>query len=137
MMGIYKKKKYAQGKRFFPDFVMEDVMAVFIYLTVFCILVFFFPEIIVATEEAPADPFSTPEHIKPEWYFLAAYQSLKVIPSELGAIILQNIAVIAFVMLPFLDRSKETNISKRPVFLFIVIFSCALLVAFTIWGKYS
>jgi ubiquinol-cytochrome c reductase cytochrome b subunit len=27
--------------------------------------------------------FVTPEHIKPEWYFLWAYQTLKIFPSEM------------------------------------------------------
>lgn len=117
--------------------MLEDLIVILIYLAVFCVLVFLFPELVIATGDLPADPLDTPEHIKPEWYFLAAYQSLKIIPSELGAIILQNIAVIVFVLLPFIDRSKETDIKKRPLFLLMVLFSIFAMVALTVWGKVS
>jgi hypothetical protein len=36
----------------------------------------------MAHEQEPADPGSTPPHIRPEWYFLAVYQYLKLMPSE-------------------------------------------------------
>lgn len=134
---MYKKPEYQNGKRFFPNFVMEDLLVIFIFLALFLGIVFLAPELFIEANDVPADPFETPEHIKPEWYFLAAYQSLKLIPSELGAIILQNIAIGIFVLLPFLDRSKETNILKRPVFLSIVLFSILFMVFLTIWGKFS
>jgi quinol-cytochrome oxidoreductase complex cytochrome b subunit len=32
----------------------------------------------------PADPLKTPLRIKPEWYFLAPYQMLRIIPNNAG-----------------------------------------------------
>jgi len=75
-------------------------------------LVMFFP----APMEPPADPFETPEHIKPEWYFLSAYQGLKVAEyfSFLGAwapkvlgILIQAGGLFLLVLLPFLDRNPR------------------------------
>jgi ubiquinol-cytochrome c reductase cytochrome b subunit len=33
-------------------------------------------------ESEPANPHATPSHIRPEWYFLAVYQYLKLAPQE-------------------------------------------------------
>ena len=134
---MFKKPKLSKGMRF-PTFVMEDVLVIFIFMVVFCVLVFFFPQLIVFDDaEIPADPFNTPEHIKPEWYFLASYQFLKIIPSEFGALILMSIAALLFVFLPFVDRSEEVNILKRPVFLTLVLACIAGFVGLTIWGYLS
>jgi ubiquinol-cytochrome c reductase cytochrome b subunit len=134
---MFGKRKYPKGTQF-TSFIMEDILVIFIFMVAYFTGVFFFPEWIISGEsEIPADPFNTPEHIKPEWYFLAAYQFLKVIPSEVGALILQAVAVTAFVLLPFIDRSKEKRISKRPFFFSLVIFFILFFVGFTIWGAQS
>ena len=124
--------------RFYPTFVMEDVLVIFVFMAVFCGVVFFFPELIVFGDaEIPADPFNTPEHIKPEWYFLASYQLLKIIPSEFGALILISVTALLFVFLPFIDRSEENNILKRPVFLIMVLGCVVVFVGLTVWGFIS
>lgn len=135
---MFKKSKFPKGMRFYPTFVMEDVLVIFIFMAVFCGVVFFFPGLIVFGDaEIPADPFNTPEHVKPEWYFLASYQFLKIIPSEVGALILMSIAALLFVSLPFMDRSEENNILKRPVFLTLVLVCVVGFVGLTVWGYLS
>ena len=59
----------------------------------------------------PADPRVTPEYIRPEWYFLANYQWLKIFPSrvlgipgETLAVLLQGFALLAILLLPFVAR---------------------------------
>ena len=134
---MFKKIQYLKGTRF-TSFIMEDVLAIFIFMVMYFTGVFFFPEWIISGEsEIPADPFDTPEHIKPEWYFLAAYQFLKIVPSEVGALILQSVAVLVFIFLPFIDRSKEKRIYKRPFFFFLVIAFIIIFVGLTIWGAQS
>nr|NIQ00270.1 cytochrome bc complex cytochrome b subunit [Nitrospinaceae bacterium]NIR54356.1 cytochrome bc complex cytochrome b subunit [Nitrospinaceae bacterium]NIS84774.1 cytochrome bc complex cytochrome b subunit [Nitrospinaceae bacterium]NIT81575.1 cytochrome bc complex cytochrome b subunit [Nitrospinaceae bacterium]NIU43859.1 cytochrome bc complex cytochrome b subunit [Nitrospinaceae bacterium] len=118
---MYPKPKYPKGKRFFPTFIMEDLLVIFVFLVVFFWVVFFFPEwVITAETEVPADPFNTPEHIKPEWYFLASYQFLKLVPSEVGALALQGIFILIVVFLPFIDRTPNRSIRHRPVFAVLV-----------------
>ncbi len=135
---MFKKRKFPRGMRFYPTFIMEDVLVIFIFMVVFCGVVFFFPQLIIFGDaEIPADPFNTPEHIKPEWYFLASYQFLKIIPSEFGALILLTVAGLLFVFLPFVDRSRENNIFKRPVFLSLVAAAILGFVGLTIWGYFS
>ena len=54
----------------------------------------------------------TPRGVKPEWYFLPVYQLLKYFPKLLG-ILLVNVAIVVFVMLPFWDISKQRRPSRR------------------------
>ena len=137
-----KKNKYEDGEPFFPNHMLEQCMMVFIAMAILVVLVMFFP----APMEPPADPFDTPEHIKPEWYFLAAYQSLKVAEytSFLGAwapkvmgVLAQGVGMLLLVLLPFLDRGPERHPRKRPVVIGIGILAIIMLAALTIWGKVS
>jgi quinol-cytochrome oxidoreductase complex cytochrome b subunit len=66
----------------------------------------------------PADPLSTPEHIKPEWYFLPSYQLLKYFEGPYGAvlgIIACSVPFLLLLLWPFLDRNKYRHPRKRPV----------------------
>lgn len=66
-------------------------------------------------EEEPANPRVTPQHIKPEWYFLATYQYLKLmeypqrwfgIDGKMLGVLSQGPLVLAVVLLPFWYRRK-------------------------------
>lgn len=61
----------------------------------------------------PADPRATPVDIRPEWYFLAVYQYLKLPPLEILGISGKTIGVlsmamfmVAVMLLPFWDRRR-------------------------------
>lgn len=136
-MTHYVKPKYPKGMLFYPTFVLNDLIVICAFLSLFSALIFLYPEMLVSGEaNIPADPFNTPEHIKPEWYFLAPYQLLKLIP-ELSALILQTLAILIFTFLPFIDRSKETNILKRPLFLLLVVSFTVIYIGLTLWGARS
>ena len=135
---MYKKPQYRKGTSFFPNFVMEDVLVIFIFLAIFFWLICFFPEwIIFGDADMPANPLETPAHIKPEWYFLAAYQLLKIIPSKMGALVFQTLCVLILVFLPFIDRQERRTIFRRPVFLACVLTSIIAFVGLTLWGYFS
>lgn len=59
-----------------------------------------------------ATPDATPKGVKPEWYFLPVYQLLKYFPKLVG-ILLINVGMGLFVLLPFLDRNPERRPGKR------------------------
>lgn len=133
-----QRKKSPKGIRFFPTFVMEDVVVIFVFMAILCLGVFYYPEwIIMGDAEIPADPFDTPEHIKPEWYFLASYQFLKLVPSEIGSLLLQTLGITLFVLLPFLDSGPERVITQRPFFFSGVILLIIIFIALTVWGGIS
>lgn len=130
------------GVPFWPNHLLKEVIAVFIMLGLLCSLIVFIP----APMEPKADPFITPEHIKPEWVFLAAYQFLKVAevlsfispaaPKVLG-VLMQGIFVISLFFIPFIDRNKERRPWKRPIAVSLGITGLVLFIIFTIWGHLS
>ncbi|MBI5117316.1 hypothetical protein HZA56_12645 [Candidatus Poribacteria bacterium] len=137
-----KANKTEEGEPFFPNHMLDQTMMVFVMLAILVTLVMFFP----APMEPPADPFVTPEHIKPEWYFLSAYQALKVAEhfSFLGAwapkvlgILVQAGGLFLLVLLPFLDKNPERHPRKRPFMIAMGILALIALAALTIWGKLS
>lgn len=60
----------------------------------------------------PANPTGTPPGIKPEWYFLPIYQSLKYVPGWLG-VLGNGVFVALLLLLPLLDRSPERHPQRR------------------------
>jgi quinol-cytochrome oxidoreductase complex cytochrome b subunit len=116
-------------KPFFPDYILDEVIAWYAVLAVLVILASLFP----AGLEPKADPLVTPEHIKPEWYFLAVYQLLKVVPETVG-IVAPVVLVLVIVLLPLFDRGAEVRPRRRPIAI-----ACAglLLVALAVLTFYG
>jgi len=86
---------------FHPYFSFKDVSAMVVTLIIWVFLVCCFPW---AGGDAdnfiPANPIVTPEHIKPEWYFLFAYAILRSVPNKLGGVIglLLSVLVLVFIV---------------------------------------
>jgi ubiquinol-cytochrome c reductase cytochrome b subunit len=122
----------------FARYMVKEFSMVMVYLTVmFCVIALLPTLFLPETANIPADPFKTPAHIKPEWYFLAPYQMLKLVPSKFLGIMLQLAAVFLFLAWPFLDRKEERNILKRPLMLAAFIGILIVWTVLTLWGKYS
>ena len=123
------------GRRFFPDFVLEDLAVALGCLSIFSAVLFFVPHLYLPPEAfEKADPFVTPPHVKPEWYFLASYETLRLIPNKTVGIIVQGIAVVALLLLPFLDRGERRHILRRPIFLGGVCLVVGTLALLTVLG---
>jgi ubiquinol-cytochrome c reductase cytochrome b subunit len=131
---VKKKKKYQNWKRgtepFFPNEMVFMAQVVLTLLSVVFIFVFFLTEWLLPPDEM-ANPLVTPEHIKPEWYFLAAYQTLKLVPREDIGIYIQLAVLAIALLLPFWDRGKERNVFKRPVILLLGFTALGLLAGLT------
>jgi quinol-cytochrome oxidoreductase complex cytochrome b subunit len=97
-------------KPFFPDYVLDELIAWYAVMAAIVILASLFP----AGLEAKADPLLTPEHIKPEWYFLGIYELLKYVPRDVG-IIGPMVLVGIIILLPLLDRNQEVRPRRRPI----------------------
>lgn len=131
-------EEHPDGIPFFPNFLLQDLISISLYLAFFMTFVFFFPNLFIpAAAYMPANPLVTPSHIKPEWYFLANYQTLKLFPSEIIGITIQLAGIFFLAMLPFFDQGAEKHPLKRPVFTCTAISVILIWVGFTIWGLYS
>ena len=82
----------------------------------------------------PADPMVTPQHIKPEWYFLAVYQILKYVPKTPGATL--PVALIAVLLaLPFVNRKPDTDARAPRRRAVIVAVLLVVFLVFTVLGR--
>jgi len=71
--------KIVKHMKFFPNFFLREVMVWYAALALLGVLAAVFPWEL----GEKADPFaSAPKGIRPEWYFLAQFYTLKLIPSH-------------------------------------------------------
>ncbi len=127
---------------FWPNHLLKEVVAAIITVAVMVGLVIISP----APMLGQADPFSTPAHIKPEWYFLAAYQWLIFAehfafigdwaPKILGVVGMALVTML-LVFFPFLDRNPDRAPRRRPFAIFVGMAGTLLFIGFTIWGHLS
>jgi len=102
---------------FFPRQVWKDIVAMAAVFMIICTLAFIEP--VQLLEQATPDPGEY--HPEPEWYFLFLFQMLrwKIFSGEfgqfLGAIAIPGLFLLLLAALPFIDRSPERNIFKRPI----------------------
>ena len=127
------------GVAFHPYFTVKDIMGSVVFLMVFAIIIFFLPEgggyFLEFNNFIPADPFKTPPHIAPSWYFTPFYSILRAntvnffwVDAKIWGVIAMGASVLIFVLLPWLDRSPVKSIRyKGPIYkvalaLFVVSF---------------
>ena len=102
---------------FYPYFYVKDLIAFFVLMLVFSFFLYFFPNILNHSDNyIPADPLTTPAHIVPEWYFLPFYAILRCVPHKLGGVIAMGGALVALLVLPFLNTSQIRNSNFRPFY---------------------
>jgi cytochrome b6 len=99
-----------KSMKFFPNFLVRDLMGWLAALAILAAVAAFFP----AHLGTKADAFApAPAGIKPEWYFMFMFQTLKILPPTILGIEGELLGVAAFSVLgavllfvPFLDRPK-------------------------------
>ncbi len=109
------------GIPFHPYYTVKDILGVVVFLIVFTSIMFFAPEMggyfLEANNFIPADPFKTPEHIAPVWYFTPYYAILRAVPPMFGSqfpgVALMGVAVLIFFALPWLDKAPVKSIRYR------------------------
>ncbi len=72
----------------------------------------------------PANPYSTPQHIVPEWYFLWFYAILRSIPNKAMGVIAIAITFASLIAMPFLSTThigspKFRVLSERFYWVFV------------------
>ncbi len=126
----------AREMKFFPNFALREAFAWYIALGALGVLAALSPWGL----GAKADPFApAPAGIKPEWYFLFMFQTLKLIPSKIWFIDGEIVGVLAFglagaiwLLLPFLDRDKWRL--GRTFITGLGVFALAYIAAMTTYG---
>jgi len=104
------------GIPFHPYYTTHDVVGVVVFLAVFSVVVFFFPEMggyfLEHANFEQADPLKTPEHIAPVWYFTPYYAMLRAttitlfgLDAKFWGFVVMGAAIAILFVLPWLDRS--------------------------------
>nr|WLV90328.1 cytochrome b [Rhacodactylus sp. KGeiss-2023a] len=100
---------------FHPYFSYKDLMGALLMIVILLTLALFSPSLLGDPENfTPANPLSTPPHIKPEWYFLFAYAILRSIPNKLGGVLALLFSVTILFLIPLLHISKQRSHMFRP-----------------------
>jgi cytochrome b6 len=122
---------------FFPHYVLHDLMWWYVALGVLAALALFLPWELGRKADAFA---AVPPGIRPEWYFLAMFQVLKLLPAhvlgvegEMLGVLGFGLAAVMLLFLPFLDRGAADGRSSRLVTVAGVI-ALAYMLVFTIYG---
>ncbi len=133
----FRHVSHSDGPPFYPYFVSKEAFMIAVYFVImFCIIAFAPSLFIPGDANTPADPFNTPEHIRPEWYFLAPYEMLKLIPNRFLGIAIQLILVMVFIFWPFIDQAEKENILKRPRLLALFLVTIVVWIGLTVWGSF-
>jgi cytochrome b6 len=139
--GIERKEKRRRSMKFFPHFAVRDLFGWILALGVLAAIAALFPWEL----GEKADPFAPAyKDIKPEWYFMFMFQTLKLVPGgEILGIEYEAIPILIFglgglllVLVPFLDRSVVKK-GRSPIFTVIGVLSLIYIVALTAWGYHS
>jgi len=130
------EKKKLPWLPFWPNFVLRETMIWLVLLGVLLSI-----SILFAPSLAPtADLMSpAPEGVKPEWYFLFLFQTLKIFPANMGpvtgefvAVVLILLAVVAIFFLPFLDPKPQGRSGK--IVTYAGILGVIYAVVMSIWS---
>jgi ubiquinol-cytochrome c reductase cytochrome b subunit len=120
---------------FWPYYVIKDVFALAVILTVFFAIVGFMPNYLGHPDNyIEANPLATPAHIVPEWYFLPFYAILRAFTGDVWIVQIANFlsfgiidakffgvlamfgAIAVLVVTPWLDTSSVRSGRYRPMF---------------------
>jgi len=125
-----KAKRDASGKPldgipFHPYYTVHDIFAVSVFLMVFTAIVFFAPEMggyfLEYNNFIPADPFKTPLHIAPVWYFTPFYSMLRAVTDEMMYALIACVLAGAFLTV--------TRVRMPTLFKGVIVGGAAVIVA--------
>ncbi|MGM0517636.1 MAG: cytochrome b [Pseudomonadota bacterium] len=117
-----KEKKDSRGKPvdgipFHPYYTVKDLFGLGVFLFLFALVVFYWPEggglFLEHPNFIPADPLKTPEHIAPVWYFAPHYAILRAVPDKFFGVVAMVLAILILFVLPWIDRARTRSIRYR------------------------
>jgi cytochrome b6 len=127
--------------RFFPHYALRDLFGWLLAFGVLAAVAALFPWEL----GEKADPFaSAPADIRPEWYFMFMFETLKLVPG--GSVVgleYETLPILGFglvglllVLVPFLDRGVQRR-GRSPAFTLAGVVGVLYVVGLTSWGYRS
>jgi len=116
-------------KEFYPDYLIEILLVVFLLVELIATLALMYPPAIGRQID-----FSVPFIPKPEWYFLWLYQIIRYFSGKwiiIGTLVIPLTAVLMLIFIPLIDRGKygrlKAVIAGIVLLLSFVLFTIAAL----------
>lgn len=113
---------------FFPDHFYTEIIMGLLLMIVLSVLATLLP----ATMGAKADPLTTPEVIKPEWFFYVTFRWLKLFGPTF-AILSMGFIVFTMIIWPWIDGALRRITGWKEISVYIGIVATLLLVGMTVW----
>ena len=113
---------------FFPDHMLTELMIGLVLMIVLSALATILP----ATMGPKADPLTTPEVIKPEWFFYVSFRWLKLFSLSF-AVISTGFIVAAMFLWPWIDAVLRKVTGKQEISVYIGILATFALIGLTVW----
>jgi cytochrome b6 len=138
---VEREGRPTRGIRFFPHFALREAFVWTLALGILAALAALAPWDL----GDKADPFAPAyKDIRPEWYFMFMFQTLKLVPGgEVGGIEYEAIPILVFgllglvlVLVPFLDRGVAVR-GRSTGFTILGVVALGYVVAMTAWGYQS
>lgn len=108
-------------KEFYPDYLIEILLVVFLLVELIVTLALLYPPAIGRQID-----FSVPFSPKPEWYFLWLYQLIRYFSGRwiiIGTLVIPLTAVLTLISIPLIDKGKRGRLK-------VVIAGIVLLLSF-------
>jgi quinol-cytochrome oxidoreductase complex cytochrome b subunit len=133
--GLEEDAKRRPAIRFVPNFMLRESVVWLVGLAVLAALAAFLPWEL----GTKADPFaSAPAGIRPEWYFLFMFETLKLLPAHILGLEGEVVGLAAFAvagavwfLVPVLDRGSARG-RRNPAFLALGWIALIYIAAFTL-----
>jgi len=113
---------------FFPDHITTELLIGLLLMVVLSALATILP----ATLGAKADPLTTPEIIKPEWYFYVSFRWLKLF-SLTFAVLSTGFILGAMFLWPWIDVGLRKLTGNEDISVWIGVGGTLLLIGLTVW----
>lgn len=123
-----ESKEKAKHFNFFPDHFYTELIIGLVLMLILSALATVFP----ATMGPRGDPLTTPEVIKPEWFFYVAFRWLKLF-SGTAAVLSMGFVVFVFLSWPFVDAFIRRKRPGSEASVVIGICGVLAIIGLTVW----
>jgi quinol-cytochrome oxidoreductase complex cytochrome b subunit len=113
---------------FFPDHMLTELALGLVLMIVLSVLATLFP----AHLGPKADPLTTPEVIKPEWFFYATFRWLKLFGPTFAVLSMGLIVFVMFIW-PWIDKLLVRLTGMKEISVYVGIVATVLLIGLTVW----